>query len=153
MCGKTSPARWVIGLILEHPYITFENNYIETLWWLLKKFYEKGYLYEGYTIQPYSPAAGTGLSSHELNQPGTYKPIRDTSIVAQFKVIRDEKSGISFSRMLIRFILHCLDNHSLDASFQLRIGCRRKNYLLSSQNFQSLHLQTCYGNSCKRIDE
>lgn len=77
---------------MEHPYITFENNYIETLWWLLKKFYEKGYLYEGYTIQPYSPAAGTGLSSHELNQPGTYKPIRDTSVVAQFKVIRDEKS-------------------------------------------------------------
>jgi len=55
---------------LEHPYITFENNYIESLWWLLKKFYEKGYLYEGYTIQPYSPAAGTGLSTHELNQPG-----------------------------------------------------------------------------------
>src|SRR5436305_4309797 len=77
---------------LEHPYITFENSYIETLWWLLKKFYEKGYLYEGYTIQPYSPAAGTGLSSHELNQPGTYKPIKDTSVVAQFKVIRDEKS-------------------------------------------------------------
>ncbi|HYV90367.1 MAG TPA: isoleucine--tRNA ligase [Chitinophagales bacterium] len=71
---------------LEHPYITFENNYIETLWWLLKKFYEKGYLYEGYTIQPYSPAAGTGLSTHELNQPETYKPIRDTSIVAQFKI-------------------------------------------------------------------
>ncbi|MCY7410071.1 MAG: isoleucine--tRNA ligase [Chitinophagales bacterium] len=78
---------------MEHPYVTFENNYIETLWWLLKQFYEKGYLYEGYTIQPYSPAAGTGLSSHELNQPGTYQPIRDTSAVAQFKVIRDEKSA------------------------------------------------------------
>ncbi|MEO5675874.1 MAG: isoleucine--tRNA ligase [Chitinophagales bacterium] len=81
---------------LDHPYITFENDYIESLWWLLKKFYEKGYLYEGYTIQPYSPAAGTGLSSHELNQPGTYRPLRDTSVVAQFKVIRDEKSGFLF---------------------------------------------------------
>lgn len=81
---------------LDHPYVTFENSYIESLWWLLKKFYDKGYLYEGYTIQPYSPAAGTGLSSHELNQPGTYKPLRDTSIVAQFKVIRDEKSEFLF---------------------------------------------------------
>ncbi|MFI5134528.1 MAG: isoleucine--tRNA ligase [Chitinophagales bacterium] len=81
---------------LEHPYVTFENSYIETLWWLLKKFYEKGYLYEGYSIQPYSPAAGTGLSTHELNQPGTYKPLKDTSIIAQFKVVRDEKSEFLF---------------------------------------------------------
>ncbi|MGB3075879.1 MAG: isoleucine--tRNA ligase [Chitinophagales bacterium] len=73
-------------LDLEHPYITFETDYIETLWWLLKQFHTKGYLYEGYSIQPYSPAAGTGLSSHELNQPGTYKPLRDTSVVAQFKI-------------------------------------------------------------------
>lgn len=71
---------------LDHPYITFKTDYIETLWWLLKQFHSKGYLYEGYTIQPYSPAAGTGLSTHELNQPGTYKPLRDTSIVAQFKL-------------------------------------------------------------------
>jgi len=70
---------------LEHPYITYENNYIESVWWLLKELYKKDYLYKGYTIQPYSPAAGTGLSSHELNQPGTYKPIKDTSVVAQFK--------------------------------------------------------------------
>lgn len=71
---------------LDHPYVTFENDYIETLWWLLKQFHSKGYLYEGYTIQPYSPAAGTGLSSHELNQPGTYKNIRDTSVIAQFRI-------------------------------------------------------------------
>ena len=71
---------------LEHPYITYENNYIETLWYLLKQIYQKGYLYKGYTIQPYSPAAGTGLSSHELNQPGTYKPVKDTTAVAMFKV-------------------------------------------------------------------
>lgn len=72
---------------LEHPYITYENDYIESLWWLLKKLYEKGLLYKGYTIQPYSPAAGTGLSSHELNQPGTYKDVKDNTVVAQFKLV------------------------------------------------------------------
>lgn len=75
---------------LENPYITYENEYIETLWWILKKLYNKGLLYKGYTIQPYSPAAGTGLSSHELNQPGTYKPIKDTTIVAEFRIKRDQ---------------------------------------------------------------
>nr|MBA2423119.1 class I tRNA ligase family protein [Chitinophagales bacterium] len=83
---------------LDEPYITFENNYIESLWWLIKQFYDKGFLYEGYTIQPYSPAAGTGLSTHELNQPGTYKPIKDTSVVAQFRVSRDVKSDFLFKR-------------------------------------------------------
>ncbi|MEP7263086.1 MAG: isoleucine--tRNA ligase [Bacteroidota bacterium] len=77
---------------LEHPYITFENTYIETCWYLLKQFYAKDLLYKGYTIQPYSPAAGTGLSSHELNQPGTYKMIKDTSAVAQFEIKRNERS-------------------------------------------------------------
>jgi len=71
---------------LEHPYITYENKYIETLWWLLKQFYTKGYLYKGYTIQPYSPGAGTGLSSHELNQPGCYRDVKDTVVTALFKV-------------------------------------------------------------------
>lgn len=71
---------------LENPYITFERDYMESLWFLLKKFYDKGLLYKGYTIQPYSPGAGTGLSSHELNQPGCYKNIKDTSVVAQFKI-------------------------------------------------------------------
>jgi len=75
---------------LENPYITYENEYIETLWWILKQFYEKGLLYKGYTVQPYSPAAGTGLSSHELNQPGTYKMLKDTSIVAQFHLKIDQ---------------------------------------------------------------
>ncbi|GAB3635170.1 isoleucine--tRNA ligase [Hymenobacter arcticus] len=77
---------------LDDPYITFEPEYIESCWALLKKLYDKGFLYKGYTIQPYSPAAGTGLSSHELNQPGTYKDVKDTTIVAQFKVVRDEVS-------------------------------------------------------------
>jgi len=71
---------------LEHPYITYETKYVETLWYLLKQLHSKGFLYKGYTIQPYSPAAGTGLSSHELNQPGTYKPVKDTTAVAQFKL-------------------------------------------------------------------
>ena len=71
---------------LDDPYITFENNYIESVWNLLKRLWDKGYLYKGFTIQPYSPAAGTGLSSHELNQPGTYRDIKDTTIVAQFKI-------------------------------------------------------------------
>ena len=76
---------------LEHPYITYHNEYIETLWWILKSFYQKGLIYKGYTIQPYSPAAGTGLSSHELNQPGTYKMLKDTSITAQFFLRKDQE--------------------------------------------------------------
>ncbi|TDO21628.1 isoleucine--tRNA ligase [Pedobacter duraquae] len=76
---------------LENPYVTYENNYIESLWWILKSFYDKGLLYKGYTVQPYSPAAGTGLSSHELNQPGTYKMLKDTSITAQFFLRRDQE--------------------------------------------------------------
>ena len=71
---------------MNDPYITYDNRYIETLWWLLKQLYNKGLLYKGYTIQPYSPAAGTGLSSHELNQPGCYRDVKDTTVVAQFKM-------------------------------------------------------------------
>lgn len=81
---------------LEHPYITFENDYIETLWWCLKELYKKGFLYESVSIQPYSPAAGTGLSSHELNQPGTYKDVKDTSATVMFKVVQNEKSKFLF---------------------------------------------------------
>jgi isoleucyl-tRNA synthetase len=76
---------------LENPYITYKNEYIESLWWILKSFYDKGLIYKGYTIQPYSPAAGTGLSSHELNQPGTYKMLKDTSITAQFFVKKGQE--------------------------------------------------------------
>ena len=71
---------------LDHPYVTYENSYIESLWWLLQQLYKKGLLYKGYTIQPYSPAAGTGLSSHELNQPGCYRDVKDTTVTAQFRV-------------------------------------------------------------------
>ena len=79
---------------LNNPYVTFENKYVETLWWCLKELYKKGHLYESVSIQPYSPAAGTGLSSHELNQPGTYKDVKDTSVVAMFKAIKNEKLEI-----------------------------------------------------------
>ena len=75
---------------MDDPYITYDNRYIETLWWLLKDIYGKGYLYKGKSIQPYSPAAGTGLSSHELNQPGCYRDVKDTTCCAQFKVIGED---------------------------------------------------------------
>ena len=83
---------------MEHPYITYDNRYIETLWYLLKALYEKGLLYKGYTIQPYSPAAGTGLSSHELNQPGCYRDVKDTTVTAQFRAIKPEQLANDFQR-------------------------------------------------------
>ncbi len=82
---------------LEHPYITFDNKYIETVWYLLKQLYDKGLIYKGYTIQPYSPAAGTGLSTHELNQPGCYRDVKDNTVVAQFKVVNDANPAKLFS--------------------------------------------------------
>ncbi|NOY36691.1 MAG: isoleucine--tRNA ligase [Chlorobi bacterium] len=81
---------------MDDPYITYDNRYIETLWFLLKKLYEKGLLYKGFSIQPYSPAAGTGLSTHELNQPGAYRDVKDTTCVALFKVIRNKESEFLF---------------------------------------------------------
>ena len=81
---------------MDDPYITYDNRYIESLWYLLKELYKKGLIYKGYTIQPYSPAAGTGLSSHELNQPGCYRDVKDTTVVAQFKVVRDKISESFF---------------------------------------------------------
>ncbi|MCB9310546.1 MAG: isoleucine--tRNA ligase [Lewinellaceae bacterium] len=89
---------------LDHPYITFKNEYIESVWWLLSQLYKKGLLYKGYTIQPYSPAAGTGLSSHELNQPGTYRDVSDTTVIAQFLTIHES---------LPQFLEHYGDIHIL----------------------------------------
>ncbi|MCL2414718.1 MAG: isoleucine--tRNA ligase [Bacteroidales bacterium] len=82
---------------MSDPYVTYENKYIETIWWLLNELYKKDLLYKGYTIQPYSPAAGTGLSTHELNQPGCYRSVKDTTLVAQFKVVRNNESEKLFS--------------------------------------------------------
>jgi len=84
---------------MDDPYITYDNRYIESVWWLLKQLFEKNLLYKGYTIQPFSPAAGTGLSSHELNQPGCYRDVKDTTAIAQFKAIRNEKSEFLFENI------------------------------------------------------
>jgi len=84
---------------MDHPYVTYDNRYIETLWWLLKQLYTKGYLYKDYTIQPYSPAAGSGLSSHELNLPGCYRDVKDTTCIALFRLIRDAKSEFLFKHI------------------------------------------------------
>ena len=94
---------------LEHPYITFENNYIETLWWLLKQLYNKGLLYEDVSIQPYSPAAGTGLSSHELNQPGCYKDVKDTSCVAMFRLPNPSKGGANANHSTAKKIFEIIE--------------------------------------------
>ena len=90
---------------MNDPYITYDNRYIETLWYLLKKIYDKGLLYKGKSIQPYSPAAGTGLSTHELNQPGCYRDVKDTTATAQFAVVRDEKSEFLFSEGVPAYFL------------------------------------------------
>ncbi|WP_297071414.1 isoleucine--tRNA ligase [uncultured Duncaniella sp.] len=86
---------------MPNAYITYDNRYIETVWWLLGQLYEKGYLYKGYTIQPYSPAAGTGLSSHELNQPGCYRDVKDTTCVAQFRILDNENPSLAPYRELL----------------------------------------------------
>lgn len=109
---------------MDNPYITYENNYIESLWALLKKLYDKGLLYEGYTIQPYSPAAGTGLSSHELNQPGCYRNVKDVSAIAQFKVIKDEKSAFLFDSddEDVRFLAWTTTPWTLPSNTALAVG-------------------------------
>src|SRR6201990_2127349 len=88
---------------LDHPYVTFTNEYIETLWWCLKELYQKDLLYKSVSIQPYSPAAGTGLSSHELNQPGTYKDVKDTTVVAMFRLTpaqSERENGVEYMNPL-----------------------------------------------------
>ncbi|WP_210514394.1 isoleucine--tRNA ligase [Hymenobacter terricola] len=123
---------------LDDPYVTFEPEYIESCWALLKKLYDKGLLYKGYTIQPYSPAAGTGLSSHELNQPGTYKDVKDTTVVAQFKVKRDEVSEKLFSGLnqsLDTFILAWTTTPwTLPANTGLAIGAKIKYLVVGCYN-------------------
>ncbi len=109
---------------LDDPYITYKSEYIESLWHLLKKLYDKGLLYKGYTIQPYSPAAGTGLSSHELNMPGTYKDVKDTTIVAMFKVKDAEKSSVlaDSAALDIRILAWTTTPWTLPANSALTVG-------------------------------
>ena len=120
---------------MKNPYITYDNRYIETLWYLLKKLYEKGFLYKGYTIQPYSPAAGTGLSTHELNQPGCYRDVKDTTCVAQFKVIRDEKSEKLFADSEPVYILAWTTTPwTLPSNTALAVGPNITYYVVKTYN-------------------
>ncbi len=127
---------------LENPYITFDNNYIETLWWILSELYKKGYLYQSVSIQPYSPAAGTGLSSHELNMPGTYKSVKDTSAVVIFNVIRNEKSEPLFAALEtgkrassnVGFMAWTTTPWTLPANLGLTVGARIEYALVRTFN-------------------
>lgn len=122
---------------LDNPYITFENDYIESVWNLLKKLYDKGFLYKGFSIQPYSPAAGTGLSSHELNQPGCYKEVSDVSAVAQFKVIRDDRSEFLFEKaeeVPVYFIAWTTTPWTLPSNTALAAGAKLDYLMLRTFN-------------------
>ena len=119
---------------LDNPYITFENNYIESVWHLLKEFYKKDLIYKGYTIQPYSPAAGTGLSSHELNQPGTYKDVRDTSAVAQFKLKPTTKVEIPNLNTETFFLAWTTTPWTLPSNSALAVGDNIEYVLVSTYN-------------------
>ena len=121
---------------LENPYITYENNYIESVWALLKKLHDKNLLYKGFTIQPYSPAAGTGLSSHELNMPGTYKDVTDTTVVGMFKVERDATSKFLFDddEEDVRILAWTTTPWTLPSNVGLTVG-KKINYVkIKTQN-------------------
>lgn len=111
---------------LDDPYITFENKYIETVWWLLKKLYDKGLLYKGHTIQPFSPAAGTGLSSHELNMPGSYRDVKDNTVVAQFKVVQEKTSEFLFDDLFgdLFFLAWTTTPWTLPSNTALAVGAK-----------------------------
>lgn len=121
---------------MDNPYITYDNHYIETLWYLLKEIYNKGLLYKGYSIQPYSPAAGTGLSSHELNQPGCYRDVKDTTAVVQFKVIRDAASEKLFegAQHPVFFIAWTTTPWTLPSNTALCVGPNIEYVRVSSVN-------------------
>jgi isoleucyl-tRNA synthetase len=129
---------------LDHPYITYENNYIETVWYLLKEIYNKGYLYKGYTIQPYSPAAGTGLSSHELNQPGTYQMVKDTTVIAQFKVKHNQYSPETMQNLdNLYFLAWTTTPWTLPSNTALAVG-KKVDYVVvktfNQYTFQPIHV-------------
>ena len=110
---------------MDNPYVTYDNKYIESVWWLLSELHKKGLLYKGFTIQPYSPKAGTGLSTHELNQPGCYRDVKDTSVVAMFKIVVDEKSSFLFAgEKEISFIAWTTTPWTLPSNTALAVGKR-----------------------------
>ena len=121
---------------MQNPYVTYDNKYIESVWWLLKELHKKNLLYKGHTIQPFSPKAGTGLSTHELNQPGCYKNVKDTSAVAQFKLIVDEKSAFLFEKTKnsIYFLAWTTTPWTLPSNTALAVGKKIKYVLVETFN-------------------
>ncbi len=119
---------------MNDPYITYDNKYIESVWWLLRNMYDKGLMYKGYTIQPYSPAAGTGLSSHEINQPGCYKPVKDNTIVAMFKLKETEQKTKLFGASEVHTLAWTTTPWTLSSNTALTVGPNIDYVLVKSFN-------------------
>jgi len=119
---------------MDDPYITYEPKYMESVWWLLKQIYEKNLMYKGYTIQPYSPKAGTGLSSHELNQPGTYQDVTDTTVVAQFKAIKETLPDFLQNEEDIYFLAWTTTPWTLPSNTALTVGAKIDYVLVDTFN-------------------
>ncbi|MGF1559560.1 MAG: isoleucine--tRNA ligase [Flavobacteriaceae bacterium] len=119
---------------MDDPYITYKSKYMETVWWLLKQIYDKGLIYKGYTIQPYSPKAGTGLSSHELNQPGTYQDVTDTTVVAQFKAIESSLPDFLQNEGTIYFLAWTTTPWTLPSNTALTVGPKIDYVLVETYN-------------------
>ncbi len=119
---------------MDDPYITYKSKYMESVWWLLKQIYDKGLIYKGYTIQPYSPKAGTGLSSHELNQPGTYQDVTDTTVVAQFKAIEDTLPDFLQDEGTIHFLAWTTTPWTLPSNTALTVGSKIDYVLVETYN-------------------
>ncbi|SDL65808.1 isoleucine--tRNA ligase [Kriegella aquimaris] len=119
---------------MDDPYITYKSKYMESVWWLLKQIYDKGLIYKGYTIQPYSPKAGTGLSSHELNQPGTYQDVTDTTVVAQFKAVEDTLPDFLQDEGTIHFLAWTTTPWTLPSNTALTVGSKIDYVLVETYN-------------------
>lgn len=129
---------------METPYITYENKYIESVWWLIKQMNDKGLLYKGYTIQPYSPAAGTGLSTHELNQPGAYQDVKDTTVVAQFRALPESAARLrehiapekrtALAELPVDFLAWTTTPWTLSSNTALTVGPKIMYVLVSTTN-------------------
>ena len=119
---------------MSNPYITYESKYIESVWWLLKELYNKNLIYKGYTIQPYSPKAGTGLSSHELNQPGTYQDVTDTTVTAQFKTIKNSLPDFLKKYKSLFILAWTTTPWTLPSNTALTVGAKIKYSIISTFN-------------------
>ena len=119
---------------MDDPYVTYDSKYMESVWWLLKQIYNKKLLYKGYTIQPYSPKAGTGLSSHELNQPGTYQDVTDTTVVAQFQAVQDSLPEFLQNEGVIHFLAWTTTPWTLPSNTALTVGPKIEYVLVKTFN-------------------